>query len=389
MKKILIGITIFMLSMSTWSQQTTAEPTSANDLTSSQPQGLGITIGIYQPPTVNYGSELNAVNGLTNKVHGIVMYYLNWATAFDPFLQNQLNSQMAAADRPILMLAWGPAEGRQALGCDQNYSGAVPWSKIIQGACDAYIRNYANALKARPERFLLKFAHEMNGGGTPWSPIFVGVTPSTFVAAWQHVHDIFVAQGVTNVEWVWGPLYESNPNTAANDLHLYYPGDNYTDWVALSGYNYYDRLPGISLPWLTFEQMYDAGLKDFACRYAKPQMVHEMGSVEGPGGSTTKAAWIADAYLKAQNYPFLRSLVWYNDRDFTNPNADFRVISNTTFDGGVQPLPTGNGEWTNAYRNAVASSAFNSSLPSLANATPSSTNCGGGRLRTYLPLLSK
>src|SRR5438093_11536145 len=91
------------------SQPATAEPNSPNITPSAQV--LGITLGLYQPPTVNYGNELNAVNALTNKVHGIVMYYLNWATAFDPFLQNQINSQMSAGNRPIIMLAWGPAEG--------------------------------------------------------------------------------------------------------------------------------------------------------------------------------------------------------------------------------------------------------------------------------------
>ncbi len=350
-------------------------------------QVLGITVGLYQPPTVNYGTELNAVNTLTNKKHGIVLFYADWAHEFSfyAFLQNQINLQMAAGDRPIIMLAWGPQNGQQSLGCDQNYSGAVPWSTISSGNCDTYIRNFADAMKARSERFLIKFAHEMNGGGTPWSPINIGgPNPSGFVAAWQHVRGIFSTEGVTNVEWVWAPIYQSNPNTAANDIHLYYPGNNYVDWIGPSGYNYYTFLSGAPQPWMTFEQIYDATLKDFACRYPKPQIIHEFATVEG---STTisKTTWISDAYLKAQNYPFLRSVIWYNDQDFANPGADFRITTNTAGSGSVQSLPGGTGAWTTAYSNAVSSLVFTKTVQSLTAATPSSSICS----TIYLPIIIK
>jgi len=32
-----------------------------------------------------------------------------------------------------------------------------------------------------------------------------GVSPANFIAAWRHIHDIFVARGATNVEFVWCP----------------------------------------------------------------------------------------------------------------------------------------------------------------------------------------
>jgi hypothetical protein len=216
----------------------------------------------------------------------------------------------------------------------------------------------------------------MNGGGQPWSPVNMGVNPSLYVAMWRHVHDIFAAQGVTNVEWVWAPIYVSIPALPENDIHLYYPGDDYVDWVAVSGYNYYLQYEGAT-EWNTFEMMFDAVLNDFACRYPKPQLIHETASVEDYTGTYHKTDWIADTYVQAQNYPFLRGLVWYNDRDSANPSADFRITTSTAHEGSVQALPA-NGSWTNAYKNAVASPIYTKTLPSLTAATPPMPYCGNG-----------
>ncbi len=369
---------IFLVSLAVVCAQSNLTASVAAPTATPITQVFGITVGIQQPPTVNYGDEIDAVNALANKKHGIVLYYVNWLTEFNTFLPDRIISQMTPNDQPVIMIDWGPAYGRQSLGCDQNYNGVVPFDKIIQGYCDDYVQNYAQAIKARSERFLIKFAHEMNGGGQPWSPINIGVQPTKYVQMWRHVHDVFEAQGVTNVEWVWAPIYLSYPTTPENDIHLYYPGDDYVDWVAVSGYNYFDQMPGAPQPWYTFEDIYDTVLRDFACRYPKPHMIHEFGSVEAYDGMHSKAQWIGDAYLKAQNYPFLRAIVWYNDRDFTNLSADFRITSSTYGSGSVQALPAGSGAWTNAYKSAVAASIYTKTLHTKAAITPPGVYCGNG-----------
>lgn len=352
-----------------------------------------VTLGIYQPPTVEYGTEINAVNTLTGKKHGLVQIYINWANPFSyySFLIDQINRQMAAGDRPVVMIAWQPTDGKQALGCDRDYNGGIPPTSIINGACDRFITTFAQQIKARPERYLIKFAHEMNNIDVPWATGRFGEPPSTFIAMWRKVKSIFSAQGVNNVEWVWAPIYQSNPNTSQNNPNAYYPGNEYVDWVGVSGYNYYNQLIGAPQPWYSFANIFDGILKDFACRYPKPQMIHEFASVEGPGGSQTKAVWIANAYAQLPNYPFLRAVVWYNELDAANPNADFRVMGSTTR-GGVGALPAGSGAWTNAYRSAVSSSVFNSTLPSLQAATPATTDCGvvnpNVKPRVRLPIIT-
>lgn len=59
----------------------------------------------------------------------------------------------------------------------------------------------------------------------------------------------------------------------------------------MSGYNYNLNVFG---GWPTFSQIFDGILRDFACRYAKPQIIHEFASAER-SGNTTKTAWISDA----------------------------------------------------------------------------------------------
>ncbi len=374
----LLGVVALLLLVFTPADQVQAKPLSVTP----PAQSLGIALGIYQPPTPSYAQELTNVFTLTKK-HGIAMYYWYWNLGFDAYLPNQVQT-MPAADRPIIMIAWGPADGKQSLGCNQDYPNAVPWSSISSGLCDTYITNFALAMKARsPERFLIKFAHEMNGGGTPWSPINIGgPNPGGFVAAWRRVRNIFKINGVANVEFVWAPIFSSYPHTPENDIHLYYPGDSYVDWVGPSGFNYYTNF---SLPWWTFDYMFDSVLRDFSCLYAKPQIIHEFATVPGDGNSPqSKEQWIADAYLKAQNYIFLRGVVWFNDLD-PGYSADFRITTSTYRDGSVQSLPGGTGTWTDAYKNAVASAAYTSTLPSLAAATPSSTTC----LKIYLPIIIK
>jgi beta-mannanase len=47
------------------------------------------------------------------------------------------------------------------------------------------------------------------------------------------VHDLFAAAGARNVTWMWSPNV-TYPGAAP--LAGLYPGDDYVDWVGLSGY---------------------------------------------------------------------------------------------------------------------------------------------------------
>ena len=339
---------------------------------------LGITTGAHIRPVIEYDNAVSSFNNLAGKEAGVIMYFLDWGslgTVFDPYLLQKLK-EIYPTGGPAIMLTWQPINGRANLdgqsACDQDYNITIPLDSIIAGKCDNYIRRFAQAIKARPERFLLRFAHEMNITDTPWWPGHFGQDASTYIAMWQHVYQVFTSQGVTNAEWVWSPNYASNPPDAWNNIHNYYPGDAYVNWIGLSGYSWYNASP-TPVPWKSFQTLFDSVLKDMTCRYAKPQLIAEIGTVEGSGG---KANWILDAYAQIPNYPFLRGAFWFNDFAYADPTrADFRVTTSSDISSGnVTPLEP----YTTAYRLAVANSVYISSLPSLSSATPPQAYCGNG-----------
>lgn len=353
-----------------------------------------IAMGAHLRPTIHYGNEVKDFNDLVGKNIAIVMYFLDWtgvppSQAFDPFLVNQIQSEITDPnEKPVVMLTWQPMKQNNSYGCTQTYNGVIPPADIIAGNCDAYITQFALEIKARSERFLIRFAHEMNISDSIWWPGHFGGDASLYVQMYRHVYDVFTTQDVPNAEWLWSPNYASYPADAWNNLHNYYPGDAYVDWIGLSGYNWYVS-PGHNQPWQSFEALFDSVLEDLACNYAKPQIIAEIGSVEGGGTVPTKAEWILDAYQKAENYPFLRAIVWFNDYAYASPSAaDFRVTTSTAQDGSVSPLPSDTQAWTNAYNLALSDSTYTSVLPALLDATPTSTFCGFTD-NLYLPIICK
>jgi hypothetical protein len=372
MKRLVNGlVAIVLLITIIWQPENDLQASNSELVSGEGESASGITLGAYVIPTYNYGAEITSFNKLTGKNIGVALMFVDWANDFSPFqfLFNQIQWQMNPADFPAVMLTWAPVNGRASLGCNSDYNGGVPPASVASGACDRYIRNYAKSLKAQPLRVIMKFAHEMNVASHAWWPGNHRQSAGDFINMWRRVRQLFREEGANNVEFLWGPNFDSYPDTPGNQPTDYYPGNDYVDWVGVNAYNYYSQAPGGAWAWRSFESFVGGRLNDFACRYPKPQMVHEFGTIEGQN----KAAWIQEAYRVVQNYPFVKAIVYYNDRDFGNPNADFRITSSTAKDGGVRALSN----WTSAYQQAVSSPVFNSKLPSLADANPGGTNCGG------------
>jgi hypothetical protein len=362
-------------------------PHAEDPLSSPAANLLGVAHGAHLRPVFvdygngnwySYGNEVMAYNNLVGKDLAIVAFFVPWS-AFDPFLLDDILNKVPEERRPTILLAWEPTSNSS--GCDLGFGdGQGPLNAINAGRCDGYVRSYARALKARPERFILRFAHEMNISDAAWWPGKFGLDAGSYVTMFRRVRDIFREVGVTNVEWMWSPNYASNPDEAWNSMHNYYPGDAYVDWIGLSGYNWYgwrDR------PWESFETLYDGVLRDLACRYAKPVIISEIGSVDQDGSGSAKAAWITNLYARLAEYPFVRGIVWFNDFAYgSRGNADFRVTTggqdcqNNGGCTGVQALPGDAGRRiTDAYVNSIRTSTYISELPTVAQATPPYALC--------------
>jgi beta-mannanase len=164
----------------------------------------------------------------------------------------------------------------------------------------------------------------MNGNWYPWAGANnggadAGVSggPAKYVAAWRHVHDLFVKAGATSVIWVWCINAGDVPGDAWNHWTNYYPGDDYVDWVGIDAYNWGSS--SSCCVWTAFADLVDAPYQDYAAK--KPILLPETASAEVGGD---KAAWINDMHqlIKAQ-YTDIKGVVWFD----INKETDWRIAS--------------------------------------------------------------
>ncbi|WP_316313565.1 glycoside hydrolase family 26 protein [Clavibacter michiganensis] len=218
--------------------------------------------------------------------------------------------QSVAARGADSLITWEPWQG--GAGVDQA---AYTNARIIAGDQDAYIRSWGSDLAKYGKTVYLRYGHEMNGNWYPWSDGVNGNASGSYVQAWKHVHDLVVAQGATNVKWVWSP---NVPYPGSTDLASLYPGADQVDVVALDGYNW-GAVAGQR--WTAPADLFGPGIAQLrAVAPGKPLIIGEVASSE-TGGS--KAAWDKDlvAYLQAQ--PDVLGFVWF---DFQK-EADWRIDS--------------------------------------------------------------
>ncbi|WP_213005970.1 glycoside hydrolase family 26 protein [Paractinoplanes toevensis] len=195
-----------------------------------------------------------------------------------------------------------------------NDPGQIHLRDIIDGTWDAYIRARAGEFAAVRLPILVRWGHEFNGNWYPWGIANNNADPSLYVRAYRHVHDLTVAAGARNVQWVWAYNNGSSPDEAYNDPAVAYPGDKYVDWVGIDGYNW-----GFGPSWDPAGDHWASFDATFATAYAKaravaprrPVMLGEFASSEDGGD---KAQWFRDmtATLRSGAYPDLKLLTYFD-----------------------------------------------------------------------------
>ncbi len=177
----------------------------------------------------------------------------------------------------------------------------IDFNNIVSGSLDATIKARASGSKKLGHPFFLDFAAEMNGDEA-WS----GNDPALYVAAYRHIHDLFVAAGATNVIWAWCPnVTDTNGGNAMT--MAYYPGDAYVDWTGVDGYNWGTSDP--SFGWQSFRDVFKDIYPLLAAK-GKPILIGEMASDE-VGGS--KPQWIADMIPTLRtDFPSIKAFVWFD-----------------------------------------------------------------------------
>jgi len=293
-----------------------------------------IAFGLYNPGVPDDMPTVSAAEAAIGKPAAILMWYKHWGGAWNNFYPQWVDA--VASHGSVPMITWMSDDYTIAGYPNPRVEGAYSNQRITSGGFDAFIRDWADGLKATGRLVLLRLDHEMNGNWYAWAPGINGNTPASYVAMWRHVHDVFVEEGATNVRWVWSPNVDY---PGAMPFEAMYPGDDYVDWVGLDGYNW-----GMSngyTPWRSFTGVFGASYFRLARLTTKPLMIAEVGCVEvGAPPGLSKAAWI-HSMLQSElvtHFPRVQAFVWF-DQDNRN-GQDFRIgssaASQSAFRAGIQ-----------------------------------------------------
>jgi hypothetical protein len=232
---------------------------------------------------------------------------------------------------------------------------------------DDVFRSYARGLKAFGKPVLLRIFSEANteDPGYPYTicykkQICKWHDPKYLIDAWRHIHNIFVAEGATNVMFMWIVNPYNRIGNASTDYAALYPGDAYVDWVGWDVYNNWG-----------FYSFYDLMKSNYAemrtIAPGKPMIIPEFNSQTG--GDTTGA-------LRAK---------WFTDmltNDLPNSFPNIKAIALFNVQGGNNILiqdPAGASKVVPAFKTAIGSSyylpnsgAINTPIPTLTR-TPTPT----------------
>lgn len=250
-----------------------------------------------QPPVPSHGAYFGGFS-LTG-----VATQANLLSSFD-----RLGTQ---ACRPLAIghvyLRWGttfPTSSAQAMVTQGAYP-LVSWTgtdtrTIASGAVDPMIRSTAQQIAELHSPVFLEFRWEMDRPNLS-SDVH---SPADYVAAWDHIHQVFAASGVHNVSWVWCP---TAAGFAAGRAQAYYPGDSEVDWVCTDAYPSpdfgnatYFPLSHLLRPFL-----------NWAKGHAKPVMIGEFG-VPRTYTTAQRVDWLTAARTTIMAVPKIKAVVYFD-----------------------------------------------------------------------------
>jgi beta-mannanase/TolA-binding protein len=275
--------------------------------------------GLYTAQSPFNWSEYDQVSKAVGKATNMVGYFQGFDQDF-----NAGAVQRSWANGRLPLMTWESLPAKT--GNDQPWVPGYGNADITSGAFDAYLTKYAQDLRANGQPMVIRLDHEMNGQWYNWAESKNQQNaPGSFVAMWKHVWNVFQANGANDyVIWDWSPSRIDklgNPKYQTLDyMANYYPGEQYVDWVGMSGYY---RTTG-EQP--TFQNTYGATLAQIRqVAPGKPIMLNEIGATET--GSTVsngqKSQWI-DSLFDALADPVNRDVIGF---------AYFSEVATTIVDG--------------------------------------------------------
>lgn len=127
-------------------------------------------------------------------------------------------------------ISWYPSRS-----CTTN---PIDVTKIASGAYNLYLQTWAHraaALPGKPTIYIRLFEEfDSANPGYLWDQSHWNAPG--FVAAWQHVYDIFQADGATNVKFIWDPGASIATHWTQAEAAAWFPGVNYVNAMGWDQY---------------------------------------------------------------------------------------------------------------------------------------------------------
>ncbi len=307
---------------------------------------------LVEPPLDYFGVSQNGLPGATNQYNALsaelgkapstLGYFSYWDSDFDP-----TKVQAAWSRGALPVMTW--MSKSSVNDNDPTYS----LSRIIDGSLDPYLYKYAGDIVRSNLPIAIRFDHEMNGNWYPWSAGMYNNTPAKYVAAWQHVWNIFNQVGANqDVIWLWSPGRPDNlGGRGLTTFAADYPGDQYVDWV---GATVYWRKVGQPTD---FASNFGTSIAQIRAITDKPMFFAEIGAVQALNGvdyTAQKSDWISNTLNGFLNDPSIVGFSWFDNiaqtADDPNNIHDWRLdsapavlttfkslIADRRFDSGTLP----------------------------------------------------
>jgi hypothetical protein len=179
----------------------------------------------------------------------------------------------------------------------------VPWQEIANGDRDRWITLQARRFEAFGAPIYVSFHDE------PEDDAAFG-SPAEFAAAYRRIVEIFRAERVHNVAFVWTMMSWTFDPGSGRDPMDWYPGDGYVDVVGTNGYNWFPMRSGAR--WLSFRQIVAPTIA-FAAERDKPVFVVECGVMEDPSDPERKATWFRRIPRAVERWARLKGVIYFDE----------------------------------------------------------------------------
>ena len=261
-----------------------------------------------------YNSKINELSGFT---HGLELQYFSYGTEFSKI--GEWYYGPARQSGMVLQMAWQPMDG-VGMVTDRDY-----------------LIRQAKYLESTGCRILLRFANEMNDETSAWYTADYNL----YIEKFRLVADIF-HQYAPSVGIVWAPNFYP-----ANTVDLYYPGDEYVDYVGLSVYQEYnpDNDPlNYGIERGRWSDILDQVYATYGSR--KPIIISE-------GGCSTISPWVSGDLT---DFAVQQMKLFYTYLPIKYPNVKMAVLFNSEDWGGREFRLSKSDALRNAYASTIQKS---------------------------------